>query len=264
MPATDDVLMTTPRCPSASAGAVSAIAAAAIRIRLKVPVRLTAITFWKLARPCGAPSLLTVRSAHPIPAQLTATRSGRPDVAAAVTAAATDSSSVTSVLAKCPPMSAATSLPRSSLRSAMTTCTPARASSRAVASPRPLAAPVTIAEVPFSSMARSILRLAARRAVRTLHGGDEGLASGRLDQFVWPDARQFGRLVAVRIGLEGEPVREGGLQVAEPGGVRVVVREERPPDQLRVPGLQHPQHEHAHSGHVGDAVHAHLAWRGGH
>ena len=39
----------------------------------------------------------------------------------------------------------------------MTTCAPAAASTRAVASPRPLAPPVTIAEDPFSSMAASIV-----------------------------------------------------------------------------------------------------------
>ena len=37
--------MMTPRCPSTSAGSVLAMAAAAIRIRLKVPIRLTAMTF---------------------------------------------------------------------------------------------------------------------------------------------------------------------------------------------------------------------------
>jgi len=46
MPATEDVLMMTPRWPSASAGSVAAMAAADSRIRLKVPIRLTAITFW--------------------------------------------------------------------------------------------------------------------------------------------------------------------------------------------------------------------------
>jgi len=36
----------TPRCPSASAGSVLAMAEAAMRITLKVPTRLTAMTLW--------------------------------------------------------------------------------------------------------------------------------------------------------------------------------------------------------------------------
>ncbi len=40
----DAVLITTPRAPSASAGSVLEIAAAPIRIRLKVPMRLTRMT----------------------------------------------------------------------------------------------------------------------------------------------------------------------------------------------------------------------------
>src|SRR6266516_2850641 len=76
IPATDAVLMTTPRCPSASAGSVRAIAAAAIRIRLNVPIRLMSSTLRNVARLWGAPSRLTVRSAQPMPAQLTTARSG--------------------------------------------------------------------------------------------------------------------------------------------------------------------------------------------
>ena len=38
--------MITPRWPSASAGSVLAMAAAAMRITLNVPIRLTAMTFW--------------------------------------------------------------------------------------------------------------------------------------------------------------------------------------------------------------------------
>jgi len=44
MPATEEVLTMTPRCPSASAGSVLAMAEAAMRITLKVPTRLTAMT----------------------------------------------------------------------------------------------------------------------------------------------------------------------------------------------------------------------------
>ena len=38
--------MMTPRCPSASAGSLAAMAAAASLITLKVPIRLTVMTFW--------------------------------------------------------------------------------------------------------------------------------------------------------------------------------------------------------------------------
>ena len=44
-PAIEAVLMTTPRCPSLSAGGVFAMAAAAMRMRLKVPIRLMLMTF---------------------------------------------------------------------------------------------------------------------------------------------------------------------------------------------------------------------------
>ena len=44
-PAIEAVLMMTPRCPSWSAGSVFAMAAAAMRIRLNVPIRLMLMTF---------------------------------------------------------------------------------------------------------------------------------------------------------------------------------------------------------------------------
>src|ERR1700733_3922124 len=157
MPATEAVLMTTPRCPSASAASVLAIAAAPIRMRLNVPIRLTSITFRYVARSCGEPSLPTVRGPQPRPARGAPGRSGGPADAAASTAACTDCSSETSVLAKRPPIASATALPCCSLRSATTTRAPLAASSRAVASPSPLAPPDTIAAVPFSSMAGSLL-----------------------------------------------------------------------------------------------------------
>src|SRR5437763_1549651 len=128
--------MLPPPCPSASAGSVRAIAAAAIRSRLKVPIRLMSMTRRKAARSCGVPSRATVRAAQPMPAQLTATRSGAPSPAAASTAACTDCSSATSVPTNSPPSSLAVALPRSSFRSATTTRAPAAASSRAVAAPQ--------------------------------------------------------------------------------------------------------------------------------
>jgi hypothetical protein len=101
-----------------------------------------------------------------MPAQFTTVRSGASRPAAAATAAATDASSDTSVLTNSPPISSATFLPLSSFRSAMTTVLPAAASSRAAASPRPLAPPEMIAAVPLSSMAGSITGPAAARGGR--------------------------------------------------------------------------------------------------
>src|ERR1700730_5260224 len=60
MPAIEEVLMMTPRCPSPSAGSVRAMAAAAMRMRLKVPIRLTLMSRWKGARACGGAARPTV------------------------------------------------------------------------------------------------------------------------------------------------------------------------------------------------------------
>ena len=109
------------------------------------------------------PSRPTVRDAQPMPAQLTPARSGSPVATARSTAACTDASSVTSVRANRPPISSAICLPRFSFRSAMTTVAPAAASTRAVASPRPLAPPETTAEVPLSSMRGAYLPRFLRR-----------------------------------------------------------------------------------------------------
>ncbi len=118
------------------------------------------------ARSCGEPSRPTVREAQPIPAQLTTARNGAPVATAASTAAVTEFSSATSVLTNRPPVSAATALPCSSLRSATTAVAPAAASLRATAAPSPLAPPEMIAAVPFSFMGGSILRGSARRPNR--------------------------------------------------------------------------------------------------
>ena len=124
------------------------------------------MTFRYDARSCGVPSRPTVRAAQPIPAQLTTVRSGAPVATAASTAAVTESSSTTSVFTNRPPVSAATALPCSSLRSATTGVTPAAASLRATAAPSPLAPPEMIAAVPLSFMAGSILRGPGRRPNR--------------------------------------------------------------------------------------------------
>ena len=59
--------MITPRSPSTGSSAL--IPAAASRIMLKLPIRLTRITFSKSGRGCG-PSRPRTRLATPIPAQL--------------------------------------------------------------------------------------------------------------------------------------------------------------------------------------------------
>ena len=120
------------------------------------------------------PSRPTVRDAQPMPAQLTPARSGSPVATARSTAACTDASSVTSVRANWPPISSAICLPRFSFRSAMTTVAPAAASTRAVASPRPLAPPEMTAEVPLSSMRGAYLPRFPRRMrpVRRPAGAD--------------------------------------------------------------------------------------------
>src|SRR5690606_18296468 len=135
-----------------------------------------------------------------MPALLTSTRSGLPVATAASTAACTCALSDTSVLTKTPPISSAMLLPRSSLRSAMTTVEPARASSRAVASPRPLAPPEMIAADPFTSIARTL----TRQPNEVLLGVGSNSAHGA---------------VHVRVDLDA-PVEAGGPQDARHRGLR--------------------------------------------
>ena len=67
--AIDAVLMMTPRSP-ASSGAFSVITAAASRITLNVPTRLTRIVFSNRSSGCG-PFLPSTFAAGPMPAALT-------------------------------------------------------------------------------------------------------------------------------------------------------------------------------------------------
>ena len=76
--ATDAVLTMTPR--SSSIGSVLAIRSAASRSTLNVPIRLTSMTFLKPSSGNG-PSLPSVLTALPMPAQLTLMRSGPSDSA---------------------------------------------------------------------------------------------------------------------------------------------------------------------------------------
>src|SRR3954471_8510548 len=130
----------TPRSPPAL-GEALAIASAASRIMLKVPIAFTVSTLTKRPRACGA-SLPSVRSAMPMPAQLTSTWRPPNSFTANATAALPSASEVTSVLAKRPPSSFASFSPASACRSAMTTLPPPSAAMRAVAAPRPEAPPV--------------------------------------------------------------------------------------------------------------------------
>ena len=114
---------------------------------LKVPIRFTLITKLNLSSGKGSPSRLTVRPAAPRPAEFTHARNG-PISAAAAMAASASSMLETSHLTNLPPISSATFVPRSSLRSATTTFEPSSANCRAQASPIPEAPPVTIEELP--------------------------------------------------------------------------------------------------------------------
>src|SRR6476619_6102739 len=121
-----------------------------------VPIRLIWMTLVNAARSWADsiwPSRPIVRWAQPMPAEFTTARSGA-TAAAALTAAVICSVSVTSTLAKTPPISAASASPLSACRSATTTMAPFAASWRATAAPMPDAAPVTMAEDPLMSMAR--------------------------------------------------------------------------------------------------------------
>src|SRR3954447_5639593 len=134
----------TPRSPST--GSLSTIAATASRMTLNVPIRLTRITCSNCSSG-STPCLPSTRPGVPMPAQLMTMRSG-PRPAAVDTACCTAPSSVTSAGANLPPSSCARCSPADDGRSMMTTLAPAFASSVAVARPRPLAPPVTIALLP--------------------------------------------------------------------------------------------------------------------
>ena len=153
--ATEAVLMTTPRWPDSSTVSVLAIASAARRITLKVPSRLTVMTVRNSSRSCG-PFLDRMRPAQPTPAQLTTMRSGTPESTIWSIAAWTSSPLVTSVGMRVTP--AGTLSPARSMdwaRSSPKTVAPASAKRLAVAAPRPEAAPVTSAAVPWISTVRS-------------------------------------------------------------------------------------------------------------
>src|SRR5687768_17400440 len=141
----------------------------------KLPTRLIAIAssnWWSgyiLISPVAL-SRPTVLAALATPAQLTSTRSCPCASRALANAAATFSSLVTSASQKMPPISAATRSPLSESRSNTATLAPRRASSRAVASPSPDAAPVTTADIPWMSMLA--LRCASEFGAYAMEIGD--------------------------------------------------------------------------------------------
>ena len=193
------------------------MAEAALVITLKVPMTLRFWMNWNGARSWGEPSRLMTRPTQPVPAQLTAMRR-LPPSAAWSTAFWQSSGSVTSPPTKLAlaPISATTSLPRSSLRSKTVTRTPSAASLRAVASPRPEAPPVMIAELPLISMPAGYGRQAAtgaKPAGRSVAGylAGRGLGGQQVDHVVHPVPR------VPLDPLEGDrPVRVEGQRRAAP------------------------------------------------
>src|SRR5471030_1000201 len=133
--------MITPRSPSASAS-VSAMAAAARRSMLKLPIKLTLITWLKLAKACG-PVLPRIFSPRTMPAQFT--RPCRPPKAftVAATAASAAASLLMSATTLCAPRRSAWAATASAFMSTSITLAPAATSISAVAAPRPDAPPVT-------------------------------------------------------------------------------------------------------------------------
>ena len=114
------------------------------------------MTLRYVARSCGEPSRPTVRAAQPMPALFTTTRSGAP-VADGRVHGGLHRVLVGHVgLDEDPADLVGEGLAPPSLRSATTTVAPCAASSRAVASPRPLAPPEMIAAAPFRSMSRRL------------------------------------------------------------------------------------------------------------
>ena len=150
--ATEAVLTMTPRSAPAS-GSRPIMSAAARRMALNVPVRLTAMTRSNQSSASG-PSRPTMRFAGPTPAQLIRMRAGPCAARASATAASPLAASVTSQARPRAPISAAASRVLSASMSSSATLAPASMSASAVALPSPDAPPVTIAAWPLASMFR--------------------------------------------------------------------------------------------------------------
>src|SRR5579884_2967919 len=141
----------TPRSPSSSRSS-PAMSAAARRITLNVPIRLTSMTRRNWSSGIAAPSRSTMRPGVPMPAQFTTMRAGPCWDRAAATAASVAAASLTSQRKAAPPIAAAASLAAASLASRMATFAPAAARVAAVARPRPEPPPLTSAACPATSM----------------------------------------------------------------------------------------------------------------
>ena len=149
------MLISTPRSFVGS-GSFLHIASAAMRIMLKLPMRLMLMTLANEASGCG-PSLPTVFAPMAMPAQLIKPINFPIDNASA-TAACASASCVTSHLTKAPPISLASACPFATCTSATTTLPPSLASMRAVPSPRPEAPPVTSEAVPATPRRQETLK----------------------------------------------------------------------------------------------------------
>ncbi len=121
--------MTTPRSPSSFSGSPCIICAAASRITLKLPMRLTLMTLVNASSGSG-PLRPTTRPASATPAQLTSTCGTPTALTASAMARSADSASVTSqtTAQASPPISAACFFSASALvsRSATRAPRPAR------------------------------------------------------------------------------------------------------------------------------------------
>src|SRR6476661_3522495 len=230
----------TPR--SASTGSFASIAAAARRSTLKVPMRLMVMTSANCSSGNG-PRLPTTRPGVPTPAQLTTIRSV-PSSRATSIAAWTCASSRTSVATNRArsPSSLASDSPGEDGRSRMTTAAPSACRRRTVASPTPLAPPVTRATVESVICMASVSpggvleELAADDEPLDLVGaledlGHLGLAHVALQREVLGVARATEHLHRVGgdahgvVGADqlghGRFLGEGSAGIVQPGGVEV-------------------------------------------
>src|SRR5215208_5389167 len=167
----------TPRSPSSVTASASAILRAACFVTMKVPTRLTSITFRNASR-----SYSVTREAQPMPAQLTAPCNSSMSPMSASTAA----SSVTS----------------HSGRSATTARAPAASSSRAVAAPSPDLPPVTRTVLPSSLNGRPIgnnAELLAERGLAELADRRFGDLVDELEAVAQLPLRELGRDVLAQL-----------------------------------------------------------------
>src|SRR5712672_3475575 len=159
-PATDDVLMMTPRSPSPS-GVLFSITAAARLITLNVPTTLMLHIWVNSLMPVGAPSGPTSGTKPWTPAVLTFMSIVPNRSTAALTAEATCAASAMSAPtpSALSPISLASSTARSARRPTRTTLAPRRANQRTTPRPRPEVAPATSTVFPLISI---VSRLSVR------------------------------------------------------------------------------------------------------